>query len=213
MSGKNKNYNSIIFLTTLSVCLGLVIVGAPLQILAQNSQSPKDKNKISILAPGSGMIFTFDLNPLIELNKLASKESLPVKFSGKLIPLQQSSTEWKLLNSEGSSKIIEFIKKDFFAPAILNPPTIPLSEKELFQSIEVDKNSIILTRSIVFYNLSEAEYINKCFRYMIDVAKSPATKNEIAGNLYLINTEVRLENDQVFIVTRLPRAGIDALIN
>jgi len=34
MSGKNKNYNSIVFLTTLSVYLGLVLVGGAPQVFA-----------------------------------------------------------------------------------------------------------------------------------------------------------------------------------
>ncbi len=35
--GKNKGYNSILFLTTLSVYLGLVLVGAPSSVLAQQA--------------------------------------------------------------------------------------------------------------------------------------------------------------------------------
>ncbi len=43
-----KNYNSVIFLTTLSVYLGLVLVGAPAPILAQAALTSKleIKNKI-----------------------------------------------------------------------------------------------------------------------------------------------------------------------
>ena len=93
MSNKNK-HNSIVFLTTLSVYLGLVLVGATPQVLAQKVKNSDEPNKISILVPGEGYVFTFDLNPAIKLSDLAKAESLPIKMSGKLIPLHQKITNW-----------------------------------------------------------------------------------------------------------------------
>jgi hypothetical protein len=209
---KGKNYNSIVFLTTLSVYLGLVLVGATPEVLAQNAKKAAESNKISFLAPGAGYVFTFDLNPIIELNRLAAKESPSVKLAGKLIPLQQKFTDWEIISVAGDRKILDFLRKEFFTPAVHNPPSLPLITKELYQSVEIDKDNITFNRQTTFGDVDKATLFAKCYWWMIEYAKSPTAEKEIAGNLILTNTEVRSENNQVFIVTRLPRGSIDSLL-
>ncbi|HEX9960497.1 MAG TPA: hypothetical protein VGB00_06170, partial [Pyrinomonadaceae bacterium] len=82
----------------------------------------------------------------------------------------------------------------------------------LYQSVEIDKDSITFNRHTIFVDASKATSLAECYRRMIEYAKSPTAKKEIAGNLILTNTEVRSENNQVFIVTRLPRGSIDSLL-
>ena len=208
---KSKNYNRIVFLTTLSVYLGLVLVGGTAPVLAQNSKKSDNPNKISIFAPSVGSIFTFDLNPIIELNTLADNKPLPIKISGKLIPSHQKLTNWEIISSTGNQNIINFLQKEFFTPAELDPPEQPLFAAELFQSVEIDKDTITFTRNTKYNDAGKAAEMAYIFRQMSESAKSPTAKKEIAGNLYLTNTEARAENNQVFIVTRLPRAALNEL--
>jgi hypothetical protein len=209
---KGKNYNSIVFLTTLSVYLGLVLVGATPEVSAQNSKKIAEANKISILAPGEGYIFTFDLNPIIELSRLAAGESSSVKMAGKLIPLQQKFTDWEIIGAAGDRKILDFLRREFFTPVVLDPPSLPVMAKELYQSVEIDKDNITFNRHTIFADAGKAASLAESYRRMIEYAKSPAAIKEIAGNLILTNTEVRVENNQFFIVTRLPRGSIDSLL-
>ena len=209
---KGKNYNSIVFLTTLSVYLGLVLVGATPEVSAQNSKKIAEANKINILVPGEGYVFTFDLNPIIELSRLAAKEPSSVKMAGKLIPLQQKFTDWEIISTAGDRKILDFIRKEFFTPAVLSPPSLPVVARELYQSVEIDKDNITFNRDTIFVDAGKAASLAESYRRMIEYAKSPAAEKEVAGNLILINSEVRSENNQVFIVTRLPRGSIDSLL-
>lgn len=210
MSGKNKTHNSIIFLTTLSVCLSLSLLGATPLVFAQVAEKSTDKNKISFLAPGEGFVFTFDLNPIIKLNKIVSQESLPIEMSGKLIPLPQELTNWEVVSSKGSPVVLDFLRKEFFPPQHLYPPVPELIFiKEEFQSVEISKDEITLVRNSIFADKSKADYVEKAYREIINYAKSPNTDKKAAGSIYITNTQIRAENNQVFIVTRLPRAAID----
>lgn len=215
MSKQNKN-NRIIFLTTLSVYLGLVLVGATPQVLAQKVKKSDEPNKISILVPGEGLVFTFDLNPAIELNKLSSKEPLPIKVSGRLIDSQEKFTDWKITEAVGSQQIVGFLRREFFAPkesSIQSAALITkLFPKEVFQSVEVSKDAISITRNLTFDGVEKVSEMAEIYRRIIEYAKSPKSKNEVAGNLYLTNTEIRSENNQVIIITRLPRGSLDALL-
>ena len=208
---KGKNYNSIVFLTTLSVYLGLVLVGATPEVLAQAAKKSADPNKISIVTPGEGYIFTFDLNPLIELSRLAAKDSSSVKMAGKLIPLPQEFTGWEIIAAAGDRKVVDFLRKEFFAPAALSQPNPLVIAKELYQSVEIDKDHIIFNRQITLSDANKATTFEETYRRLLEYARLPIAEKEIAGNLLLTNTEVRCENNQVFIVTRLPRGSIDSL--
>lgn len=211
-----KNYNSIVFLAAF---FGLVLVGATPQVLAQSGDRSVDSNKISILVPGEGYVFTFDLNPVIKLNKLAATESLPVNLSGRLVPAQQNVTNWEILSASGNQKVVDFLRKEYFAPLISSQPQVSselgdwfLFPEQLYQSIEVDKTNITFTKTDTFSDAKRAARFAEMFRRMSEYVKSPTADKKIAGNLYLTNTQVRAENAQVFVVTRLPRASIDELL-
>ena len=216
MNQRGKN-NSIIFLTTLSVYLGLVLVGGSTpQVLAQKTKKSGEPNKISILVPGEGLVFTFDLNPAIELSKLSVKESLPIKISGKLINPQQKFIDWTINEAVGNQQIVSFLCKEFFLPSKSDVASdtlvTKLFPKEVFQSVEVSKDTISITLNLTFNSVDRVAEMAEIYRRMIEYAKSPKAKTEVAGNLYLINTEVRSENNQVIIVTRLPRGSLDELL-
>ncbi len=176
MNGKSKNHNSIIFLTTLSVYLGLVLVGGSSpQVLAQSKKESAEPNKISILVASQGAIYTFDLNPIIELSKLSAKETLPIEISGKLILLPQEFTNWKITSAKGNQNILDFLRKEFFAPAQSSPPEATqelLGIKEIFQSVEIDKDNITITRKAAFNNVKEAVEMANVFRRMAVHAKT-----------------------------------------
>lgn len=192
--------------------LGLVLVGATPQTLAQRSKEQPDRNKINLLVPSQGYIYTFDLNPLIQLNKLAVPYSSKIKMSGRLVFLPQRSSDWEIIDTSGPKEIIEFIRKNFFHSALINPPNLPPFAEEMYTFIEVSKDAITTGFRTKFGGPNKAEEMSTIYSRMIGYAKSPNADTDVANNYYLINTSVRLENDQVFIVTCLPRAGLDALL-
>jgi len=206
-----KNYNSILFLTTLGVYFGLVLVGVTPQILAQTSKKDNEPYKINLLVPSQGYVFTFDLNPILELHRLTSIGSPQIKIEGRLIPLQQKFSNWEIINVKGSKEVIEFIDKNFFVPAEVDSP-LPRIFEELFQSVEVSKDDITITHVTTFSDQKKAEQIANIHSRMAEYARAHNADKKVAGNYYLINTSARAENNQVFIVTRLPRAGLDSLL-
>ena len=89
---------------------------------------------------------------------------------------------------------------------------MPLIAEELFQSVEVDKDFITITQNTKFGDANSALKMANIFRRMIEYAKSPEADKKIASNQLLINKQVQSENNQVFIVTRLPRGSLDELL-
>ena len=96
-----------------------------------------DPNKVSILVPGKGYIFTFDLNPTIELNKLAQQQSALAEISGRLTLSQKKSANWQVINLSGNKTVIDFIRKEFFTPVVAtiipDSSLLPIP-KELFKT-------------------------------------------------------------------------------
>lgn len=210
---KKTNYNSIVFLTTLSVYLGLVLVGgATPQVLAQ-----------------AALTRDFDIK-----NEIEFKDDLDNK------PDNETSAG---LKAEADERDRQFIREYAASVlAIVNNVYFPQMEGyELTVNSHYQASDGIDLLSEVFSTVSK-DLTADNFHWSADKDKffvnfklkskfengdiSPLVSSyntslnflrcesqNKAENVILKNTEITFENNQVFIVTRLPRASIDELLS
>ena len=203
----SKNYNSIVFLTTLSVYLGLVLIGAP-PILAQ-----------------AALARQFDIQ-----NEIEVKDDLDKK------PDDETCSELKAKTKDADNQFIEQFAKSILA--LLKKNYLPESSgyeveinasgagsDELFHNffstlrkeLIIDDFSYSLNKNTLSANLNlKSKYSNDISHYLYAYnsslnSLSCETQNK-PENVILKNTKITFENNQVFIVTRLPRGSLDALI-
>lgn len=203
-----KNYNSLVFLTTLSVYLGLVLAGGAAPTVFAQAATTRG----------------FDFK-----NEIVIEDDLDKK------PDDETCSELKAKSDETNSKFIEQYTKTILA-------LVRLSEIDGYQiavnsSDGFAENDELLNR--LFPTLRKDLAING-FNYSLDKNKftsqfdlkskfnndiSPFGYSYVSSlkslrcesqnkpeNIILKNTEITFENNQVFIVTRLPRGSIDSLL-
>ncbi len=203
-----KNYNSIVFLTTLSVYLGLVLVGATPSILAQAALTRDFDIKHEIVVEDD-----LDKKPDDVTAELKSKTDKPddqfIEQYAKAILalLKQNYTSGvysvKLDGSGVSSEFDELFNE--LAPKVKKELTFngftATEDKDNFFSkyqLKLRFDNTDISSFIASFNAS----LNFLLRESLDKPE----------NLVIKNTEVIRENNQVFIVTRLPRGSIDSLL-
>lgn len=216
-----KNYNSIVFLT---VYLGLVLVGGSAQVLAQ-AATPR----------------LFDIKTEIKFNddldNNPDDEKAIDDYSSALENLYALAAQFTAQNSEKlSGKDYEFdcvvnISKDTgkkfrffggsgmiwggFLPALENlskafPHTNDKDKERVRIKLILSANDFFVKTAFTQNSFDQAEerhnfYESVLAKFKLQTAETPPT-------IIAQNTSLSFENDQVFIVTRLPRAGIDLLL-
>ena len=209
----SKNHNSIIFLTTLSVYLGLVLVGAAPPVLAQAALTQKIEiqNEAEIKD---------------DLDKKPDDEPcLVLKYNAdnllKNFQLDNSSLEIALSLTEisiGNFLKPETISFSFTRVRSNNDKTIAL--KGFLTDFNETRfnfgfnDSEINSSFITSYNLNEkAQELSIAYNSSLDYwrCESQEKINEIPTQIYQ-NTIVSSENNQVFIITNLPRAALDEIL-
>jgi hypothetical protein len=244
---KGKSYNRIIFLTTLSVYLGLVLVGGTPQVLAyaaltknfdiQNEIEVKDdldnkpeneeaENFFAINLDKAVADFVEDLRQLRQQGEYKSgyQETLTTSCShtfcseeaadaslGELLDDSKiAEALWKLhfkidIGADNSfhkylyDGFVEEFRKDKNTGCKEINTKLVFNQKELNINFEFSKQPA--PKASVFI-----ENLNRAF-----IIKSSEAKDLLTRQIYE-NTKAKSENNQVFIVTRLPRAGIDSLL-
>jgi hypothetical protein len=251
-----KSHNSILFLTTLGVYLGLVLVGATPQVLAQAAMTKQfnvkdevevkddlDKKPKDVEDPfvESIQIYFQDLDSYLRDVRKADEylrstyDPNEARIAGNYFGVYKRDPEDVLLapcHRIGDSKgLFSLEKVTHFTrlPILLNPEYENANwswghmgckrldgsrqEKAAFAEIEVSKTqrglftyqvSIKLasssTASVLFENLNQA------FK-RVDAAEFSDRQKVLWENTKLTTT-----SDQVLIITRLPRAGLDTLL-
>ena len=217
-----KNYNSLVFLT---VYFGLVLVGATPQVLAQAATTRQ-----------------FDLKTEIEfkddLDKKPDDEQAIGDYSFALQNLYTLAAEFTAKNSEKLAggnyefnciiDISEKAGKKFtftdgrgmiwgkFLPALENlSKTFPHTNDSVKDRVRVNlilSESDFFVKSIFAQNsFNQAERLYNFYDSVLGKLKLQSSANLPA--LISQNTSLSFENNQVFIVTRLPRASIDELLD
>ena len=230
MSERNKN-NPIIFLTTLSVYLGLVLVGAPPQILTQialtkNSDIQEEIQVKDDLDNKSddGEIEDFSNDDFPGLFAELLKEIKEEIKSGKIsLPIQAD------FYVEGNFKASEFSGGGGTSSTVSNPVLNKLVQNVINQKfktkafeladydneksknanirLEADGTDLLLK---VSFSKSNAEQFAKFLNQEFSLS-AVSDKNTLTKQIYE-NTTATSENNQVFIVTRLPRGSLDELL-
>ncbi len=210
----SKNYNSIVFLTTLSVYLGLVLVsGATPSIFAQAAltqrfeiqneiETDDDLDKNSDDEPCSylkqdaeSLLRTFSLDNSsleIALGLIDTSISNFLKLETNSYSLRR-----KRINTEKSDALRKFLS-DFEVTNF----HFEFDNSEINSILKTSSNSVDRAQKL-------ASAYNTNFNYW--QCESQEKFKEIPTKLYQ-NTKISSENNQVFIVTRLPRASIDELL-
>ena len=216
MNNRNKN-NSILFLTTLSVYLGLVLVGGTPLVLAQTNQ---DNERIQVLV-GQNLYADSIFNLVKELDKLA--KSKKYKWNDEI----DVDIEISFFEADNSPQFLGSERKtNKNASGLLDTTTekigrdlsklenIYFNKPDELGSFEVSflvKDSDLTIKLKHSYGWTkDAQNISTIFRKYFE-QEAIVRKNEPLGKIYE-NTKVTFENYQVFIVTRLPRGSLDALL-
>lgn len=168
-----KNYNSIVFLT---VYLGLVLVGATPQVLAQ-AATPR----------------LFDIKTEIEFKDNLDKNPDNEEKATSVNPADSFFEEAAFLS--------ESINRHKFENNFSTSPALIVRYDELKLKLDVSAFNFSLPRADYF-----AENLNRLF----DLNKTDKEKPLVKA--IHKNTSFKSENNQVFIVTRLPRAAIDEFL-
>jgi hypothetical protein len=203
-----KNYNSIVFLTTLSVYLGLVLAGGAVpSVLAQAATTrgfdikneivveddldkKPDNETCSELKSGTNESdnqfikqYTQTILALLEKSYLPDYEiNLNVSYSPEE-------------NNEELSDFFPTLRKDL----LINGLNCSLDKNNLFARFNL-KSKFNNDLSLDNYSYNSSLNFLRC-----------KSQNKIE-KVILENTKITFENNQVFIVTRLPRGSIDSLL-
>jgi hypothetical protein len=239
---KSKNYNSIVFLTTLSVYLGLVLSGgATPSVLAHSAltrdfdlkneiifeedldKKPDDEisenveiiRKINIVEAISN--FVSDLKKLESIGKFNPKEERI--FSYQHWTKHYSETYSTSINREVSNPWLETALSELISTATPDylhtisdrlPNCDGTDCREYSVEIEATKDEFSINFTFTKSTAEKAKLAAEAFGKVF-LEQKDASKNTINLPIYE-NTKAISENNQVFIVTRLPRASIDSLI-
>ena len=222
---KGKNYNRIVFLTTLSLYLGLVLVGGTPQVLAyaaltrtfdiQNEIEVKDDldtkpdNEEIEISPKADFpgIFAELLNEIshgVESEKIRLPKSF--HYSGEFRQFSDGSGSG---TGAEHNNHLDFLVEDAIHQK-LQPKALELADYD--GDSKSVKISIAGTASELSLNVSFSksradhftEFLNREFS-----SAAISAENKSLKQVYE-NTKVTSLNNQIFIVTRLPRAGIDS---
>ena len=206
-----KNQNSILFLATLGVYLGLFIAGgAAPQVFAHSAttrafeitdeievKDDLDKNPDDVICDGA-------YDPVLTVS-----ESVALTFSEAVLRVTNESIlsdvaayQSNVLNPSienvlhnGNESIFGNACRDFRTSL----KTITLQDDELNLTLRIESKVAAHPYALMTFFQSGIE------------SKRPWTNNERIISI-LRHTSQFIENDQLYVVTRLPRAGLDTLL-
>ena len=225
----NKLHNRTLFVAALSVYFGLIIVGAPPQVLAQTLKAQQvarckqptisniDLQQINLVQPFVEL--TEDLQKLAQIKKYDPNAQTGFSYTITFEKPENDDITTKGVSGTSESWIDLAIEE-----AIEKVRTKTLSDLPDFSSdkgsneqvkrqsfeFQIDANNFELTISFEKSSLENAQKALNDLRLAF-FAIACAEKRVEVKSIYE-NTEVSVENNQVFIVTRLPRAALDSLL-
>lgn len=218
----NKIHNKTFFVAALSVYLGLLIVGAPPQVLAQSFLTKNDnvisKNHRAIAEAELHFLQT-DFKAVEEYAEIA--ENL-IKISKLITPYNFAFETRTNPEFEGIS-VAKILRKPTLFPEktrskldnevkklnVVFPKAYRFDDVRFLTTFQLDSSGLSLPSKFLQNSHSEAFETSSAYQASLESLKRN-TLNE-AKLLIYENTRSFAENDQVFIVTRLPRAALRSL--
>ena len=230
----NKLHNRTLFVAALSVYLGLLIVGAPPQVLAQTSKTINNSERVVVPQK--------DFQSLNHVNKNgdSSGRSLGEAFEQFFKGIENDAVIKSLLSNPDlelqsrasrayyiedfplpiylsvNSKNIEKLDEALIAGLVRNSFHFNLAESAdklvLISVNEVDfritQNEIVLKTSTIWGTENQPKVGGFANNLRSLYQRKANSESEIERLIYS-NTEVSVSKDQIFVVTRLPRAALD----
>jgi hypothetical protein len=214
--GERKNYNSVIFLTTLSVYLGLVLVGAPSQVSAQGILERKSEVNYS---DGEKILADY-VSAFQELFVLS--ENLSTEFSEELKNGKYEFSCYYNINPDLSQSLgCPADGKDSGIDSGKFNPALEKLNKIFPHTIEKDKQQVqinlVLSKKEFAFKVALNQDFNGQAEQFFNIYNDSLSRIKVqqVSNPQVIiyqNTEISKQNNQIFIVTRLPRGSLDALL-
>ncbi len=214
---KRRAHNSILFLTTLSVYLGIVLVGGSPSVLAQAALTPRFELVTEFESeddldnkPDGEIAFADDAAVYSEFVRLAAQFVAESQDNFSLSPYTFEHPAANALNSPfnlrtpGASVNLAGLDRPFLALGKrLSPAAVSVNAR--FQALpEPGIDSFSLTTA--FKQSPNLGGITAVAFY-----DPPITRRAVENSrpVFLRRTSVYIPNNQVAVVTRLPRASID----
>ncbi len=241
-----KNHNSIIFLTTLSVYLGLVLVGggATPSVFAQAAMTQKfdvqseievkddldkkpDENDSIDFVRALDDYFKDSSDFVADLQKLHGIEKFDLDYDTFTLdelgftpcnvngdPVHHAKISQRVDNNWLEPAITDasykFRNWDFLSDCLKDSEfETGLSTSSRFK-FSYDKKTLQIEVSAFKSSPQRAEYLAEKFNQAFKLYE--VDEDEINAEKIYQNTSFNTQNNQVFIVTRLPRAAIDELL-
>ena len=232
MSQRNKN-NSIVFLTTFSVYLGLVLVGGAVSpILAQaaltrnfNIQDEIEVKDDLDNKPNENDLFASSIIKLIEeLDKLSREGKFDWQLKNEI-----QIEDFELCDSKETTVLASWVSDGSINNQVdyrIGKTSFKIAEKFLIRITELkiggrydrridykflfDGKSLTIQAKVKFDNEKNTQiFANEFASYLTQLAynSNPTKEKTIAEK-----TKANIENNQVFIVTYLPRGSLDELL-
>lgn len=231
----------MIFLATLGVYFGLVLIGgASPQVYAQAATTrnfelkdevevkddldtnPDDCEKLAAKAKEKQRRFPIEENTFFSYSKAIADVTSTVQ--------QLSSTQFYFNSSAyGDSSLPHYVSIEFEGKPILFPgktrrkleneilvlshifPTAVLGTQKRFEfSLALDKSDLVTTAKFLRHDDVEAHQAFIAYDSILDLWR--CTAKHSTDVLLSKNTEISWIKNQVLVVTRLPRAGLDSLL-
>lgn len=246
----NKRYNQLLFLTTLSVYLGLVLAGGASPALAQAAMAkgfdiktaleskddldkkPNDEEKKQV-SQSLDNYFNTSKWFLEELQRLSAFNEFDQNFGylsiGKrlALPCGTDKTGKVLRELTGSTYIESQTLRPQLEPSIAQladrlgslgtlSDCIARTNTEWANTSEIGievwhkESGFEIEISLLKHSPLRASQLADALSFAFQSCKSG--QNDRTATLLHENTRITSENDQVFIVTNLPRAGLDSLL-
>lgn len=217
-----KKHNSILFLTTLSVYLGLVLVGASPQVLAQAALTRNFDIKTEIEFEDD-----LDKNPD---EKALEKYSDAVQNLVSLVKDFAEKNRKKLRDGKYEFDCSFILKandvsvtsckddntlvwREFITPFREIAKAFPHAEKKDAEqadfNIALAGTDFVLKTTLNLDSSNQAEETSAFYAKALSEKRGAQVTNAQAA--VYENTEISAKNNQILIVTRLPRASIDEL--
>jgi hypothetical protein len=189
----SKSYNQILFITTLSVYLGLVLVGASPQVLAQAALTSKFDIKDQIEKQDD-----LDRNPEdVAQDFLSEYEKLVAELA------QQEG----FLN--GNEHRSSDVSQDVRLGIVFDKLPNVFRSADLFLGSKSDDLVVKLKLNLKISGQTSASFLSQAtnsFSQLLKVSKN------IPEKIIFQSTTVTSADNQVIISTRLPRGSIDSLL-
>lgn len=208
----------MVFLTTLSVYLGLVLVGgATSPVLAQTTQ---EKGKLQVFVGQS--LYGNAIDELVKeiekfrkAGKIKANEKFALDYDFGFFKLD-SSPQFLSSGSRSNEDVAEILDQtaEKISRDLSKLENIFFKSDDRLGSFDISfaieqKDLNLKVKTSYPWN-KDAQSIGRIFSKYFE-QESIVRKNEPVGIVY-DNTKIVTENNQILIVTHLPRASIDALL-